>query len=259
MDTVCNMDPDDSLDTILKKFSIIYGNVKSYDILMGDFYRSDQGEDDMATSFAAKIEGLLSHVWDKFPDQIPLAKEHELLKDRLFHGCQKSIRDSVKYHHADPSVDYMTFLEECRKAEDEDRAGKPKTKGKLKIAAATISSTQSDALAKQLKRQQQQFDTLMGKMQSMIATLQSHTTQALSTFRQGNPSFGMRGTGRTSYNDRRRGPGGRGLPPHSRWRGQQPQPQRLPSQPSLHISTRSWGLPKPTLTTNVGSVGKWGT
>ena len=46
----------------------------------------------------------------------------------------------------------MTFLEECRKAEDEDRAGKPKPKGKLKIAAATISSTPNDALAKQLKK-----------------------------------------------------------------------------------------------------------
>ena len=57
----------------------------------------------------------------------------------------------MKYCHADSSVDYMTFLEECRKAGDEDRAGKPKTKGKLKIAAATISSTPNDALAKQLK------------------------------------------------------------------------------------------------------------
>ena len=94
-----------------------------------------------------------------------------------------SVWDSVKYHHADPSVDYMTFLEECSKAEDEDREGKTKTKGKLKITAATISSTQNDALAKQLKRQQQQFDTLMGKVQSMIATLQSHTAQASSNFR----------------------------------------------------------------------------
>ena len=66
----------------------------------------------------------------------------------------------------------MTFLEECRKAEDEDRAGKPKTKGKLKIAAATISSTPNDAFGKWLKRQQQQFDTLMGKVQLMITTLQ---------------------------------------------------------------------------------------
>ena len=30
-DTVCNMGPGTSLDTIIKKFSIIYGNVKSYD------------------------------------------------------------------------------------------------------------------------------------------------------------------------------------------------------------------------------------
>ena len=171
---------------------------------------------------------------DKFPNEIPLAKEQDLLKDRLFHGCQKSVWDSVKYCHADPSVDYMTFLEECRKAEDEDRAGKPKTKGKLKIAAATISSTPNDALAKQLKRQQQQFDTLMGKVQSMITTLQSHTAQATLTLRQGNPSFGMRGRGRTTFNNNggRGGPGGRGLPSQSRWRGQ-PQPQRPHSQPSI--------------------------
>ena len=127
----------------------------------------------------------------------------------------------------------MAFLEECRKAEGEDRAGKPKMKGKLKIAAATISSTPNDTLAKQLKREQQQFDTLMGKMQSMITTLQSHTAQATPTFRQGNPSFGMRGRGRNPCNNNggRGGPGGRGLPPQSRWRGQ-PQPQRPNSQPS---------------------------
>ena len=187
VDTFCNMGPDASLDTIIKHFTIIYGNVKSYDILIGDFYRADQEEDETVPSFATQIEGLLSHVRDKFPNQIPLAKEQDLLKDRLFHGCQRGIRDSVKYCHAHPSVDYMTFLEKCRKAEDDDRAGKPKTKGKLKIAAATISSTPNDAFAKQLKRQQQQFDTLMGKVQSMITTLQSHTAQATSTFRQGKP------------------------------------------------------------------------
>ena len=36
-DIVHNMGPGASLDTIIKKFSIIYGNVKSYDLLMGDF------------------------------------------------------------------------------------------------------------------------------------------------------------------------------------------------------------------------------
>ena len=89
------------------------------------------------------------------------------------------------------------------------------------MAAATISSTPNDAFAKQLKRQQQQFDTLMGKVQSMITTLQTHTAQATSTFQQGNPSFGIRGRGRTPFNNNggRGGPGGWGLPPQSRWRG----------------------------------------
>ena len=134
---------------------------------MRDFYSANQGEEKTVTSFATCIEGPLSYVRDKYPQQIPQAKEQQLLKDRLFHGCQKGIRDSVKYRHADTTVDYMTFLEECRKAEDEDGVGKIKPKGKVKVAAATITASSpsyGDAFAKQLKKQQQQFDALMGKV-----------------------------------------------------------------------------------------------
>ena len=89
-DTVCNMGPGFSLDTIIKKFSIVYGNVKSYDLLMRDFYRADQGEEESVTSFAMWVKGLLSQIRDMFPDQIPLEKEQKHLKDRLFHGSQKA-------------------------------------------------------------------------------------------------------------------------------------------------------------------------
>ena len=145
------MGPATSLDTIIKKFSIIYGNVKSIDLLMRNFYKADQGEDETVTSLAMWIEGLLSQKGDKFSDQIPLQKEQKLLKDRLFHGSCKSTWGSVKYCHADVRVDYMTFLKDCRKAEDEDRIRQSKFKGKLKAAAATIPSTKSDEITKQLK------------------------------------------------------------------------------------------------------------
>ena len=49
----------------------------------------------------------------------------------------------------------MTFLEECGKAEDEDRIGQAKIKGKLKAAASTTPSNQSDVIIKQLKKEQQ--------------------------------------------------------------------------------------------------------
>ena len=68
-DTVCNMGPEATLDSIIKKFSIIYGNVKFYDILMGGFYHANQGEEETVTSFATCIEGLLSYVRDKYPQQ----------------------------------------------------------------------------------------------------------------------------------------------------------------------------------------------
>ena len=43
-DTVRHMGPDVPLDTILKKFTIVYGNVKSFDLLMLDFHHADQGK-----------------------------------------------------------------------------------------------------------------------------------------------------------------------------------------------------------------------
>ena len=92
----------------------------------------------------------------------------------------------------------------------------------------------SDAFAKLLKKQQQQFDALMGKVQAMATTLQSHNAKATSSFCQGSPSFGMRGRGRMPFNNNggRGVPGGRGPLPHGRWRGQ-PQPQRPNSQQTI--------------------------
>ena len=61
-DTVRNMGPDVPLDTILKMFTIVYGNVKSFNLLMQDFYRADQGEEESIPSFATRVEGLLSQI-----------------------------------------------------------------------------------------------------------------------------------------------------------------------------------------------------
>ena len=51
-DAVHNMRLNVPLHLLLKKFTIIYGNVKSFDLLMRDFYRADHGEDETIPSFA---------------------------------------------------------------------------------------------------------------------------------------------------------------------------------------------------------------
>ena len=94
---------------------------------MWDFYCADHGEEESIPSFATKVEGLLSQIQDKYLEKLTHPEEQRLLKDCLFHGCKKSIWDSVKYCFAVPHMDYMHFLEECRKAEDEDKVGQTKS------------------------------------------------------------------------------------------------------------------------------------
>ena len=69
--------------------------------------------------------------------------------DKLFHGSRKSISDIVKYCHTDPRIDYMIFLEECRKAEDEERPSKHKSDKKIYTTAATISHDKTAERTKQ--------------------------------------------------------------------------------------------------------------
>ena len=55
-ETVYDMGPNVLLDMIIKKFTIVYGNVKSFDLLMWNFYQADQGDKETIPSFAIRIE-----------------------------------------------------------------------------------------------------------------------------------------------------------------------------------------------------------
>ena len=80
----------------------------------------------------------------------------------------------MKYCFADPSMDYMHFLEECRKAEDEDKVGQTKLNPpKAKVVAATVPPTREDELTKQLRYQQHQIDTLVGQVKNLVSAVKS--------------------------------------------------------------------------------------
>ena len=148
----------------------------------------------------------MSQIWDRFPEKVTHPEEQRLLKDCLFNGCKKSIQESVKYCFADPHIDYMHFLEECRKAEDEDKVGQQAKTGptKAKVVAAKIPPTRKDELAKNLKYQQHQIDTLVGQVKTLISAVKSTRVSSKGAM--------AGGYGRQPQNTWRRGSRGRGLP-----------------------------------------------
>ena len=88
------MGPTAGVSNILKKLSVIFGTVTSFDVLMQNFYKISQGNEKVP-SFATWLEGTLNQIRIKCPGRIA---DHEVpshLKDRLFHGVKKHVRDSV--------------------------------------------------------------------------------------------------------------------------------------------------------------------
>ena len=142
---------------------------------MQDIYHADQSEEESIPSFATQTEGLLSQIRDTFPDKLRHQEEQRLSRDCVFHGCKKNIWDSVNFCFANPHLDYMHFLEECRKAEEEGKVAQAKAVTKAKVAAATVPLTKDDKLAKQLNYQQHQIDELVGQSNTWSQLLRPHS------------------------------------------------------------------------------------
>ena len=133
------------------------------------------------------------------------------MKDHLFHGSRKSIRGSVKYCFADATLDYMHFLEECRKSEEEGKAGQADAAPKAKAAAATVPPIKQDEVTKQLRYQQHQRDALEGQVKNLVSVVRA-TQASFIVARPGNPSSWREGFWRKTQCTWRGDSWGRDLP-----------------------------------------------
>ena len=141
------MGPTAGVSDILEKLSVIFGTVASFDVLMQNFYKISQGNEKVP-SFVTRLEGTLNQIQIKCPGRIA---DHEVpshLKDWLFHGVKKHVRDSVPYIYSNPRTTYSKLVVAARRAESEME----ETKVKAWSAAATEVPTGSKELGDQIAR-----------------------------------------------------------------------------------------------------------
>ena len=102
--------------------------VASFDVLMQNFYKVTQGNNERVPSFATRLEGTLNHIWLRCPWRIV---DHEVachLKDWLFHMVHKHIWDSIRYLHGNPKTMYSQLMVTARKADSRNVDAKEKVK-----------------------------------------------------------------------------------------------------------------------------------
>ena len=104
VDMAWYMGPTASVTESLQKLMVVFGMVASFDVLMQNFYTVTQSNQEKVPSFATRLEGTLNQIQLKCPGRIVDCKVAFHLKDQLFHGMCKHIRDSIRYLHCNPKT-----------------------------------------------------------------------------------------------------------------------------------------------------------
>ena len=197
-----------SLGTIIQRLDMSFAPETEVDVLLQDYYQLKQGVDEKAQAFAVRLEAALEKIRTHYPESYPAKHSAPSLKDRLFHGLQKPIRDSIRYKYEDREIDFPRLLAAARKAEGEEPSAEGKA-FKVRAKAAAVAAPTPE-------------DTLTTEIQNLVQTMKQM---------QSRPSRGGRGRG------------GRGPTRSSQeemGRRDEPLRDREPMAPRIDPSTKDW-------------------
>ena len=99
-----------AIEQILQSMKGKYGIAASYDSLTRDFYALVQEESEKVPQFATKIEIKLASIKWRLPNRFLGNAEFTVLRDRLFFGLKKQIKDSIRFRFSDPTYHVLNSL-----------------------------------------------------------------------------------------------------------------------------------------------------
>ena len=114
----------------LQKLTVIFVTVASFDVLMQNFYKVTQGNHEKVPLFATRLERTLNQIRLKCSRWIADHKMACHLKDQLFHGVHKHIRDSIRYLNSNSETTYSQLMVAARKAESKMEDAKEKVRAR---------------------------------------------------------------------------------------------------------------------------------
>ena len=124
-DLVWYLGPHAPVSEILNKLELIYGTVASFDILMQNFYKLQQGKTEKVLVYVTHLEGALNAVQQESSMMLSTFKVQMHLRYCPFHGLHKHLHDSMHYLYNNPRIMYPQLMTAAHKAESEQE-GRPR-------------------------------------------------------------------------------------------------------------------------------------
>ena len=144
------MDPTASVSNILDKLTVIFRTVASFDVLMQNFYKITQENNEKVPSFTTRLEGTLNQIRLRCPGQITDCDVPWHLKKWLFHGVHKYVRGLIRYLYGNSKTTYSELVITVHWAESKREETKERVKARS--AASTEVATGSRELGDQIAR-----------------------------------------------------------------------------------------------------------
>ena len=117
-DVLLAMGSEVSIEQILSKFDVRFGDVFPTDVTLEQFFTAKQLPNESIAAWGCRLEDLLSRV----RDPISASAARSMLRSRYWSGIQSErIRGALR-HHFDSGADFEFLLKHARMAEQESSA-----------------------------------------------------------------------------------------------------------------------------------------
>ena len=113
----------------------------SLNILMQNFYKVTQGNHEKVASFARRLEGTLNQIRLQWPGRVTDVEVQQHLKDHLFHGVCKHIRDSIRYLYSSLRTIYSQLMIAICKVERENEEACDKVRARSALTTDPVEGT----------------------------------------------------------------------------------------------------------------------
>ena len=91
-----------SIETLLAKVEDRFGEKWTTDRLQQEFYQITQGKGEKVRQFAGRLEAQFKRLKEKVPGRCT----QEILKERLFHGMNQQLKDSIRFCYKQEETTY---------------------------------------------------------------------------------------------------------------------------------------------------------
>ena len=137
---------EESVETLLDKVEDRFGEKWTVDGFQQDFYKITQDKNEKVQQFAGRLEAQFKKLREKVPGHY----DQSTLKERLFHGMNQQLRDSIRFCYKRGETTYEELFQEVVEAEKEKSMGMKITSLKVKSAVVEEEQTGIQELRKKI-------------------------------------------------------------------------------------------------------------